>query len=148
MEIKNKKLNRNKNKNFNFKLNGNLNFSLSRNFSKSKSKEKSFIKNSDEKNKILKKERSFNKNYHFKKKSKPKILFDDEDIVKEKQKSIDKINQKKFVNNINVLIFNYQQNNSSIGKNFHRRNFSLFLPVGTHPFQAATRCLHRQTPHL
>ena len=83
----------------------------------------------------MKKERSFNKNYHFKKKSKPKILFDDEDIVKEKQKSIDKINQKKFVNNINVLIFNYQQSNNSnstinnhnIGKmnsTFHQRNFS------------------------
>ena len=132
MEIKNKKLNHNKNRNFNFKLNGNLNFSLSRNFSKSKSKEKSFFKNSDEKNeknKILKKERSFNKNYHIKKKSKPKILFDDEDIVKEKQKSIDKINQKKFVNNINVLIFNYQQsnnNNNTIGKfpPIHQRNFS------------------------
>ena len=37
---------------------------------------------------------------------------------------LEKNEQKKFVNNINVLIFNYQQNNNSIGKNFHRRNFS------------------------
>ena len=130
MEVKNKKKIKNKllndklinTKTINFfpLINEHKSKSHSKSNSKSKNKEKSFMKLNEEKLKLLKKERSFNKNYHYKKKSKPKINFDEEN----KDKMLEKNEQKKFVNNINVLIFNYQQNNSSIGKNFHRRNFS------------------------
>ena len=116
-----------------------VNYYLSRNGSKSKSKSKEKIllkTRSEDKNKSLKKEKSFSKgsNNHSRKKSKPKIIFDDEDILRNKiKKSNEKIDQKKFVNNINVLIFNYQQSNNNnsnsntIGKQispFHQRNFS------------------------
>ena len=139
MEINKKKhVNNNRNKILeSLNISKTVNYYLSRNSkSKSKSKDKILTKTSEDKNKSLKREKSYTKwSYnHSRKKSKPKILFED-DVVKDKEKSVEKINQKKFVNNINVLIFNYQQSNNSnstinnhtIGKinsTFHQRNFS------------------------